>query len=188
MNIRTWPVLGVLLAVLWLFVRGVEFALDALVGQFLFGLAIGLSVAYVFRRFYPATVDIVHGLRVLPYVALYVLTFVREILVANLDVAYRTLAPGPPIYSEVILVPLRVESDAAVTVLGNSITLTPGTITLDHDPEVNALYIHVIDGRRVEQVVRPIRTWEDYALEIFDEGDPAEEARAPITGGEERDR
>jgi multicomponent Na+:H+ antiporter subunit E len=48
---------------------------------------------------------------------------------------------------------------------------------MDHDPDENALYVHVIDGRDIDAVVEPIRDWEDYALYIFDERlDPGDEA------------
>jgi multicomponent Na+:H+ antiporter subunit E len=77
---------------------------------------------------------------------------------------------------DVVVVPLRVQTDAAITTIANSITLTPGTLTMDYDDETNTLYVHGITGRNREAVLDPIRTWEDYALVIFDEekkpGDP----------------
>jgi multicomponent Na+:H+ antiporter subunit E len=94
------------------------------------------------------------------------------------------LAVGMPvayIEPQVILIPLRVETDFGITTIANSITITPGTITMDHDPDENALYVHAIDGRDVDAIVDPIRDWEDYALRIFDErlepGDEAPEIR-----------
>ena len=35
--------------------------------------------------------------------------------------------------------------ESGITVLANSITLTPGTLTIDVDPENKILYIHWID-------------------------------------------
>jgi len=173
---RRWPVIGVGLAVLWLFVRGVELSATAVLGEFVIGLGIGLPVAFVFRRFYLPRLDLGARLRGLPYVVVYLLAFLWELLTANLDVAYRVLAPSMPIDPDVVVVPLRVESDLAITTIANSITLTPGTLTMDYDDERNALYVHAIDGRDPGSVVDPIRTWEDYALRIFDEdrapGDP----------------
>jgi multicomponent Na+:H+ antiporter subunit E len=103
----------------------------------------------------------------------------HEVIVANVDVAYRLLAPNMPLKPQVILVPLRVETELGVTTIANSITITPGTMTLDHDPDENALYVHMIDGRDPAEVVEPIRQWEEYALVIFDEertpSDPAPE-------------
>ncbi|WP_435179598.1 Na+/H+ antiporter subunit E [Halorussus sp. AFM4] len=179
MKPRKWPVVGVLLAVLWLFVRGVALDPAYVLGEFLIGLAFGLPVAFAFRRFYTERADLTRNLRALPYAGIYVGLFLKELLTANVDVAYRVLAPSMPIEPDVVVVPLRVESDAAVTTIANSITLTPGTLTMDHDEETNTLYVHGITGRNREAVVEPIRAWEDYALVIFDEerkpGDPVPE-------------
>lgn len=188
MNVRAWPVIGVSLGVLWLFVREVEPTPDAIVGQFLLGLVVGLPIAFLFRRLYADRVDLGRMARAVPYVLLYLLTFSREVVVANVDVAYRVLAPGTRIEPEVILLPLRVRGDFGVTTIANSITITPGTITQDYDAEANALYVHVIDGRDPEAVVAPIRRWEDYALRIFDEElDPDSPAPEIIVDGGETD-
>lgn len=179
MKIRRWLVTGLLFAVLWVFVSGPKVNVRSVVTVFLVGLGVGLPVAYVFRRLYGEEIDINQTLSAIPYVVLYVLVFFKEVLVANVDVAYRVLIPGRALEPQVILVPLRVETALGVTTIANSITITPGTITLDHDPDENALYVHMIDGRSPEDVVEPIRLWEDYALQIFDErrrpGDPAPE-------------
>ncbi len=185
--IRRWLVAGVAFGVLWLFVRGVELTVDAVVGEFLIGIAVGLPVAYLFRRLYSEGIDLRAAVQSVPYAVLYAIVFVREIVVANFDVAYRVLAPGDQIEPQVIFVPLRVETDLGVTTIANSITITPGTLTLDHDQEENALYVHVIDGRDVGAIVDPIRTWEDYALVIFDEErSPADPAPAVSVHPEDR--
>lgn len=177
--IRRWWAAAVGFGVLWVFVRGVELTPAPVLGQFLLGLVVGTPVAYLFRRLYEPTLNVTGTLGAVPYVALYAAVFLREVIVANFDVAYRVLAPGDRLEPEVILVPLRVETDLGITTIANSITITPGTITLDHDPEENALYVHVIDGRDPQALVEPIREWEDLALRIFDEpcspGDPAPE-------------
>ena len=178
MKTRRWVVAGLLFAVLWLFVSAPKPTVQGLVTTFLVGLAVGLPVAYVFRRLYSEEIDVRQTLTSVPYILLYVLVFLKEVVIANLDVAYRVLVPGQ-LEPQVILVPLRVETALGVTTIANSITITPGTVTLDHDPDENALYVHMIDGRDPEAVVEPIRQWERYALRIFDErrspDDPAPE-------------
>jgi multicomponent Na+:H+ antiporter subunit E len=175
--IRRWIAAAVGLGVLWVFVRGAAATPAAVLGQFLLGLAVGTPIAYVFRRLYSEGIDLTRTVAAVPSVVGFVLVFLREVVIANFDVAYRVLAPGDRLQPEVILVPLRVETDLGITTIANSITITPGTLTLDHDPEGNALYVHVIDGRDPHAIVDPIRTWEDYALGIFEEprspGDPA---------------
>ncbi|NKE34756.1 Na+/H+ antiporter subunit E [Natronococcus sp. JC468] len=189
MSVRSWPVAGVAFGVLWVFVRGSTLEPTTLLGQFLGGLAVGLPIAFLFRRLYVDRIDLGRLLGVSPAVAGYLAAFGWELVRANVDVAYRVLSPGMPIEPDVILVPLRVESAAAVTVIANSITITPGTVTLDHDGDANALYVHVIDGRAPADVAAPIRSWEDYALEIFDERrSPTDPEPDIVTGREAEDR
>jgi multicomponent Na+:H+ antiporter subunit E len=177
-GVPKWPVVGVVLAVLWLFIRGVapgetvEATVRTVLGEFLIGLAVGLPTAFALRRYYLPRVPLGREIRVLPYATLYVLVFLRELLTANVDVAYRVLAPSMPIRPDVVAIPLRVESDAAITTIANSITLTPGTLTMDHDATTNTLYVHAIAARDRDSLVDPIRTWEDYALVIFEGRDP----------------
>ncbi|RXK46231.1 monovalent cation/H+ antiporter subunit E [Halorientalis pallida] len=54
-----------------------------------------------------------------------------EIVVANLHVAYVVLHPSLPIDPEVVEFDAAVWSEIPVTTLANSITLTPGTLTVD---------------------------------------------------------
>ncbi len=188
MHVRTWPVAGVVFAVLWVFVRGLPLTPISIVRGLLAGLLVGLPVAFVFRRLYSKQLDLGRVMRALPYAGLYLGAFTWELLRANVDVAYRVLSPGMPIEPEVILVPLRVESDLAITVIANSITITPGTVTLDYDDETNALYVHGVDGRNPEAIAEPIHTWEDYALKLFNENaSPSDPPPDIVVSGGERD-
>lgn len=69
--------------------------------------------------------------------------FFAELTKANLDVAYRVLTgrmrPG------IVRVKTGMKTDAATLLMANSITLTPGTLTVDIDEETNDLFIHMID-------------------------------------------
>ncbi|WP_416839259.1 Na+/H+ antiporter subunit E [Haloferax sp. DFSO52] len=178
---RRWPITGLALAVLWLFVRGVDLTPQRLLEEFIIGLGVGMGIAFFFRRFYSDETGIQRSIRVAPYTILYVSTFLWELLTANVDVARRTLSPSMPIDPAVVEVPLRVRTPLAITTIANSITLTPGTLTMDYDDDTNSLYVHSIDGSDPAAILEPIRRWEDYALVIFDEelkpGDPAPQAR-----------
>jgi multicomponent Na+:H+ antiporter subunit E len=53
-----------------------------------------------------------------------------QIVLANLDLAYRTLHPSMPIDPHMIEFDTDLTTDKGITVLANSITLTPGTVTV----------------------------------------------------------
>ena len=61
---------------------------------------------------------------------------------ANLDVAYRVLHPALPIRPGIVRARTSLKTPAGRVLLANSITLTPGTLSVDLADDV--LYIHRI--------------------------------------------
>jgi len=109
------------------------------------GILIALFVSWVtgdlFLRPKPIHKDITRYLWFFYYVPL----FFWECIKANIDVARRVLHPDVPINPGIVRVNTELKSDTALTFLANSITLTPGTMTVDIDKENGCLYIHWID-------------------------------------------
>lgn len=67
-----------------------------------------------------------------------------QIVLANLDVAYRVLHPKMPIDPRVIEFETSLRSDFALVTLANSITLTPGTITISVQPKKGKFWVHAL--------------------------------------------
>lgn len=82
---------------------------------------------------------------------IYLGVFIWECIKANLDVAYRVLHPAMPIRPGIVKVKTTLKSDLAKTLLANSITMTPGTISVDIIDE--NLYIHWIYVRSEDPLV-----------------------------------
>ncbi|MFO8013047.1 MAG: Na+/H+ antiporter subunit E [Phycisphaerae bacterium] len=74
---------------------------------------------------------------------IYIPVFFCACIKANLDVAYRVVHPKMPINPGVVAIRTTLTSDVAKLMLANSITLTPGTLTLDVSEEY--LFIHWIN-------------------------------------------
>ncbi len=79
------------------------------------------------------------------YLLWYVPVLVWECFKANVDVAYRVAHPGMPIRPGIVKVKTKLKSDTGLTFLANSITLTPGTLSVDVDREGGYLYVHWIN-------------------------------------------
>ncbi|MDP3014424.1 MAG: Na+/H+ antiporter subunit E [Candidatus Subteraquimicrobiales bacterium] len=73
----------------------------------------------------------------------YLLALIIEIIKANIDVAARVLSPSLPIQPHIVKYRPQLKEDLPRTVLANSITLTPGTLTVDIDDE-GVYYIHCL--------------------------------------------
>ena len=67
-----------------------------------------------------------------------------QIILANFHVAYLVLRPQK-IHPQIVRLRTSLTSDVAITVLGNSITLTPGTITMDIDRD--ELIVHALSDK-----------------------------------------
>jgi multicomponent Na+:H+ antiporter subunit E len=84
-------------------------------------------------------------LRVAPAFLGYLPWLLKEIVVANLQVARVVLDPALPIDPVVVRFKAPLSQDLALMTLGNSITLTPGTITLD--VEGREFVVHALTTR-----------------------------------------
>jgi multicomponent Na+:H+ antiporter subunit E len=74
----------------------------------------------------------------------YAIIFLWECIKGNIDVALRVLHPDLPIRPGTIKVKISLRSDIGITFLANSITLTPGTTSVDVDKDNGYLYVHWI--------------------------------------------
>jgi len=72
------------------------------------------------------------GLTIVRFLA-YMPWLIAEIVTANLQVAYQILHPKLPISPQVLVFHTTLDSEPSQIVLAQSITLTPGTITMDLD-------------------------------------------------------
>jgi len=106
------------------------------------GAFFSLLIAALFGDVFPKRAGMVADLRRWFWMLIYIPYFLFYCAKANLDVAYRVLHPDVPIRPGIVKVTTTLNGDVARTILANSITLTPGTLTVDivdHD-----YYIHWI--------------------------------------------
>lgn len=87
----------------------------------------------------------------------YLIYFFKALIEANLDVARRVITPSLPINPELVEIPIHLESPLARMLLANSITLTPGTLSVNM--EGDRLLVHWIavpDGIDSEAAARAV--------------------------------
>lgn len=100
---------------------------------------------------------------------IYLFVLAKEVVKANLDVAYRVLHPRMPINPGIVTIRTRLSQDIAKLVLANSITLTPGTFTVDIIGD--RLLVHWINVKAedLETATRAIgEKFEKYLIRIFE--------------------
>ncbi len=103
------------------------------------------------------------------YTFIYLFVFIVELVKANIDVTRRVLSPSLPINPGIVKVDTHLKSKMARLILANSITLTPGTFTLEvHD---DTFYIHWIDVKHADEVHATedlVRKFEKLLEEIYE--------------------
>ncbi len=73
----------------------------------------------------------------------YLPVFLKNLILANIDVAARVLNPKLPINPGIVRVTTALTAPHQRLILANSITLTPGTVTLELDGP--NMYVHWLD-------------------------------------------
>ncbi len=96
----------------------------------------------------------VRPLALLRFVGFFAVDLVR----ASLQVALLVVRPHPQLRQAVVAVPVRGASDRLLTLLANTISLTPGTLTLEVDRQRSTLYVHVLDVGPKPQAVERVRS------------------------------
>ncbi|MEO0074759.1 MAG: Na+/H+ antiporter subunit E [candidate division WOR-3 bacterium] len=155
---------GVLCFVLWLTLTWTLNYFSIIVG-----LIVSLIVAIVFGGYFSY-----HPIKILqPHRLLWLLVYIPifgwECLKANFDVAYRVIHPERPLKPGIVKIKTKLKTDLAKTMLANSITMTPGTMSVDIEGDI--LYIHWIWIRDtdIEKASKDIAgNFEKYLLKIFE--------------------
>jgi multicomponent Na+:H+ antiporter subunit E len=134
-KVRNSTMLFVTLLGFWLLLNG-SLAGDVL----LVGLIAALAITLLFRN----GLSVVSEFRFTPQALLaapaYVTFFLKELVKSNLRLAGIVLSPALPLHPGIVKVRTRLKSRMGRLLLANSITLTPGTLTVEMDGEW--LYIH----------------------------------------------
>ncbi len=137
-NISRYIYTAIVLFLIWLVLTS-TFAIEEVVA----GVILSAVVAAIgYSTFTEKGMGNFHPRRV-AYLIAYIPIFFVDIVKANLDVAYRVLHPKMPINPGIVEIHTDLKSDIAKLGLANSITLTPGTLTMDIDGD--RMFIHWIN-------------------------------------------
>lgn len=129
------------LGALWLVFSGKLDALHAVFGVFSLALVLWRTKALVVSERRPEESIALASIRPL-LLARYGIWLLKEIVVANIDIAKIVLRRDMPIEPALVSFESSLTTDLARVLLGNSITLTPGTLTVEIDG--NRFLVHGI--------------------------------------------
>lgn len=109
------------------------------------GAVLSILIAGISYRIIPGSVsaEVLNPLKWL-FGALYMAgPFLFSLIIANIEVLYRIISGR--IHPAIVRVDTDLKSDLGTYFLANSITLAPGTLTIEVEPDTHTLYVHCLN-------------------------------------------
>lgn len=143
------PLLTFVLILLWMALLN-----NYTFGGLIVGIVLGMLIPIYTANFWPDRPVIESPFNVVGFV----LILMFDIIVANIQVAYRIIfRRSEDLNTTWISVPLDLTSPEAITVLTATITLTPGTVASDISADGRSLLVHCLDADDEQEMVKRIK-------------------------------
>ena len=147
---------SILLFVLWMILT-----LNFQMANILVGMAVSFSIALLYvKLFIHKKFEFINPVWLMVY--LYIL--LKNLLISNIQISTMILRSDMKLSPAIIAVKTNLESDWKKLLLANSVTLTPGTLTLDIKDDT--LFIHVIAYNENLNKENIIKEFEDIIAKI----------------------
>lgn len=153
------PLLSAVLWVIWLLLNN-----TIAPGHIVLGAILATLIPWLTSSFWPEHISIQR-----PWLLVrYTVRVLFEIMIANVVVAKLILGPEKRLQPGFIDYPLSLQSPVGISLLANTISLTPGTVSCDLSDDRQHLLIHALHIDDVDAIIADIhRKFEIPLQEIF---------------------
>ncbi len=151
----------VILFTIWIFLAGTSSQ------ELIIGGLVAVVITLLFHQKLSMLEDIKLSPRSIIFMFRYTFVFLWELIKSNIDVAMRVISPKLPINPGIVKVKTNLRSPIGRAFLANSITLTPGTLTVEMRED--SFYIHWIDvtSENIEGATQEIVSKFEKYLEVI---------------------
>lgn len=161
---------------------GIHLLLAAVLAAFssaltLMGVAVSAILVYLVLKLGAGLMGIRPYVRRLELGTGFVFWFAWEVVRASVDVARVVFGLGRAPRPAIVSIRLQRPGDGLATLLGCLLTLTPGTMAMDYEPETGLMYVHALDAAGIDEVEAGVREIEERLLAWIDAGDSPATAR-----------
>lgn len=150
------------LLMFWVLLNG-SLAVDVLV----VGAAAAAAIAVAFRGHLAWFSELRLTPKALLTTVAYVFYYLKELLKSNVNVALIVLSPGLPVKPGIVTVRTRLKNPMGRMLLCNSITLTPGTLTVDMEGDLLHIHWVTVDSPDIEGATQAIVSGFERYLEVM---------------------
>lgn len=154
------PLHSVMLLIVWLMINS-----TTSFGHILLGTVLGIFIPLLCARLRMPQRPIKKPLKVISYIFL----VLKDVIVANVEVAWLVIGPEKRINPGFVAVPIDLPDYLSITVLASTVTMTPGTVSSEVSTDKKWLYVHVLNMPENEQEVIDFikQRYESRVKEIF---------------------
>lgn len=163
MKVKSFFIITIVLFSVWVLLNNSYEPLILIIGA-----GVSILIALIFCTKCSVFSQIKLSPKSLFYSIAYLFVFMIELIKSNLDVAIRVISPKLPINPGIVKVKTVLNTELGRMILANSITLTPGTLSVDIRDEY--IYVHWInvEGKDIETATNSIvKKFEKYLKEIY---------------------
>lgn len=154
------PMMTLTLLIIWLLVQ-----MSVSLGNIVLGGFLAILIPIATSRFWPDSPRV----KSFPKLAKYLLVFLYDVVVANLQVAVWIMMPQSRLRPRFLYVPIEVKHPFTVTMLASTISLTPGTVSSQLSPDRRLLIVHCLNTKDDDETIRTIKErYEKPLKEIFE--------------------
>ncbi len=74
----------------------------------------------------------------------FIFYYLKELVLSSLFIAYDIITPKDLMKPGIVEVPVDLKNDTAIIAFANLISMTPGSLSMDMNPEKTKIYIHAM--------------------------------------------
>jgi multicomponent K+:H+ antiporter subunit E len=153
------PILSLTLWVFWLLLNN-----TVAPGHIVLGFILAITIPLFTAGFWPEKARIRAPLTLLKFLAV----VMWDILIANLMVAKLVLGRNDSLQPAFFHLALDIENSLGISVLSNTISLTPGTVSCDLTADGKSLLVHALHAENVNDIVKHIKLrYEAPLIKVF---------------------
>jgi len=142
------PILSLTLWIVWLLLNN-----TVAPGHMVLGAILAIVIPLLTSTFWEEKVCISHPLTLLKFVGI----VFWDIMIANVIVAKLILGNKETLQPKFLHIPLDLEHSLAISLLANTISLTPGTVSCDLSKDRKTLLVHGLHEEDPESTIKEIK-------------------------------
>lgn len=152
--------LNLFIAFLWMLLQDED---ELRITTFIAGFLVGIGIIFLMHRFFGTQ----FYLRRLVSILKLTFIFISELTFSSILIIKQILNPRHKIKPGIFTYKTELRGDWEITALAMLLTLTPGSVVMEVNPEGDMFYIHAMDiEKSKEDVLRSIERFEKAIMEV----------------------